>query len=401
MSGATRCPANSDSSCAPAAAPSRLRLGHPGDAREHEADRVAAAVMRPQATGQAPTIGRATVSVQRQGGVRGGEVAAPAIVGQAIAGAGRPLDTASRAWFEPRFGRALDRVRVHTGALAERSAAAIGARAYTVGSDIVFGAGQHVPGSATGRRLLAHELTHVLQQGSSDHLVQRELVYGSGYPNPFAGKPADETAAAQKSPTEWFPSSVDFARTAELSGGGTGVSTLTGLLTEIGSKGVGAINDLGLIGHANANQFAFGGAITRTTVSGTAAGMLDDSVLAARQADINKVRNRFAAGAHMTLYGCNSGSSGALLQAFSTAFKVCARGFKDPISWCLGWQTNPLVIHSRGRTLINPADGIGCDQYNASVRSLVPDTEDCLGTKPKPPDVTLPKRTPVVSQVPE
>jgi hypothetical protein len=69
-----------------------------------------------------------------------------------------------RAFFEPRFGATLDGVRIHTDSRAVASARAVHARAFTVGRDVVFGAGAYAPETARGRRLLAHELTHVLQQ---------------------------------------------------------------------------------------------------------------------------------------------------------------------------------------------------------------------------------------------
>jgi Domain of unknown function (DUF4157) len=77
---------------------------------------------------------------------------------------GTPLDTASRARFERMFGHDLGGVRVHTDAAAARSAQRAGALAYTVGQDIFFGAGRFDPATQAGRRLLAHELTHTVQQ---------------------------------------------------------------------------------------------------------------------------------------------------------------------------------------------------------------------------------------------
>ncbi len=68
---------------------------------------------------------------------------------------------------EPRFGHDFGRVRVHVGARAAESADALRARAYTLGNRIVFGAGQYTPTTPSGRLLIAHELTHVLQQGST------------------------------------------------------------------------------------------------------------------------------------------------------------------------------------------------------------------------------------------
>jgi len=80
--------------------------------------------------------------------------------------AGRPLDPAARAFMEPRFGIAFDDVTVHTDAAAVESARHLHARAYTVGHDIYFNEGQYAPGGGEGRKLLAHELTHVLQQSA-------------------------------------------------------------------------------------------------------------------------------------------------------------------------------------------------------------------------------------------
>jgi hypothetical protein len=80
------------------------------------------------------------------------------------AATGRPLDPAVRAQLEAGFGREFGQVRVHTGEQAAASAAALGARAYTVGEDIVLGAGAAGLASPAGRRLLAHELAHVAQQ---------------------------------------------------------------------------------------------------------------------------------------------------------------------------------------------------------------------------------------------
>jgi hypothetical protein len=86
--------------------------------------------------------------------------------GQLVAGA--PLDAATRAFFEPRFGTQFDQVRVHTGPGAGESANEVGALAYTVGSHIVFGEGQYSPNTTSGKQLLAHELTHVVQQSGGD-----------------------------------------------------------------------------------------------------------------------------------------------------------------------------------------------------------------------------------------
>jgi hypothetical protein len=93
--------------------------------------------------------------------------AVPAAVDGVLSSPGQPLDTWVRAEMEPRFGRDLGQVRVHTDAPAAASARAVDALAYTVGSHIVFAAGQLAPHSPPGRRLLAHELAHVVQQSDT------------------------------------------------------------------------------------------------------------------------------------------------------------------------------------------------------------------------------------------
>lgn len=85
-------------------------------------------------------------------------------VREALNDSGRPLDPHTRGYMESRFGVDFGNVRVHTDDRAAQSARNINARAYTVGSDIVFSAGKYMPETVSGRKLLAHELTHVMQQ---------------------------------------------------------------------------------------------------------------------------------------------------------------------------------------------------------------------------------------------
>lgn len=93
----------------------------------------------------------------------------------ALQGGGQPLSAAARAYFEPRFRRDFSQVRVHTGAEASRAAADLRARAFTVGPNIAFDSGEYDPTTARGRHLLAHELTHVVQQteGRAAPRIQR------------------------------------------------------------------------------------------------------------------------------------------------------------------------------------------------------------------------------------
>ena len=119
----------------------------------------------------------------------GGAVTAPAdtdaVVGRALRGPGEPLPGAVREPLESRIGADFGGVRIHRGARAGEATRTLGARAFTVGRDIVFGAGQFQPQSHAGRRLLAHELTHVVQQGAAPaHAAGR--VAGRAAPAPRA-----------------------------------------------------------------------------------------------------------------------------------------------------------------------------------------------------------------------
>ena len=158
----------------------KLTIGAPDDVYEQEADRVAERVTRAPETGIAlapapPQISRNFAAcepkaqdAQRKstsGRDRSGE--APALVHEVLGSPGRALDTSSRAYFEPRFGRDFGHVLIHDDARAAASARPVNALAYTLGQHIVFGAGIYGPRSDAGRRLLAHELTHVVQQGAA------------------------------------------------------------------------------------------------------------------------------------------------------------------------------------------------------------------------------------------
>src|SRR5678816_690346 len=111
---------------------------------------------------------------------RPGEQAVPDVIPPAVeevlGASGQPLDAASREFFEPRFGHDFSQVRVHTDAKAAESARAVDALAYTLENNIVLGPGQYSPATKTGKKLLAHELTHVVQQGAAGPpRVQREI----------------------------------------------------------------------------------------------------------------------------------------------------------------------------------------------------------------------------------
>lgn len=138
--------------------PPGLPLSQPGDALEREADQMAERVLRravPDATSAMTTTNAATPALP-------GPAAAEA-VGEVLRSPGTPLDGELRAWMEPRFGHDLAAVRVHTDAVAARSARAVNALAYSAGEHLVFADGQYRPATDSGRALLAHELAHVVQ----------------------------------------------------------------------------------------------------------------------------------------------------------------------------------------------------------------------------------------------
>jgi hypothetical protein len=97
------------------------------------------------------------------------------MINRALESEGSPLNGPTRQMMEGRFGHDFSQVRVHTDARADASAQAVQARAYTVGHDIVFRAGEYNHASTDGQHLLAHELTHVVQQGESSGGVQAQL----------------------------------------------------------------------------------------------------------------------------------------------------------------------------------------------------------------------------------
>ncbi len=158
----------------------KLAINKPGDEYEQEADRVAEQVMRmpeprlqracacdgtcPKCQTERHSHIHERLQATRVGSGDLVQSALPATVNEVLAAPGQLLDSGTRGFMESRFGHDFSQVRVHTGGAAEQSSRALNARAYTVGNKIVFGASQFAPGTSEGRKLLAHELTHVVQQ---------------------------------------------------------------------------------------------------------------------------------------------------------------------------------------------------------------------------------------------
>ncbi|MGH8563234.1 MAG: eCIS core domain-containing protein [Gammaproteobacteria bacterium] len=174
----------------------KLKIGEQNDKFEQEADRVAEQVMRMPDSEMAQISGTGEAVKRKCAACASGKSLcpkcapeeeqlhrkpllprtktsagqAPQLTSQlsaqisALRGSGRPLPPSARAFFEPRFGADFTGVRVHTDGRAAQLARAVNARAFTLGRDVVFGAGQYEPMTASGKTLLAHELVHVAQQ---------------------------------------------------------------------------------------------------------------------------------------------------------------------------------------------------------------------------------------------
>ncbi len=194
----------------------KLTIGQPDDKYEQEADRVAAQVMgMPAPRPASPTddtffpANRATPPIQRlvqrraapeeqedrelvqtkvSAGAKPGATSTLSADLQSLQGRGQPLSRSERSFFEPRFGSGFSSVRVHDNSQAAGIARSVNARAFTHGHHVVFGAGEHASATPAGRELLAHELTHVIQQrgrtGSGQPVIQRRTVrrdYATAY----------------------------------------------------------------------------------------------------------------------------------------------------------------------------------------------------------------------------
>jgi Domain of unknown function (DUF4157) len=153
----------------------KLVVGQANDPLENEADRIADELMRkpePQISSRAtpPPVSRKCAACEKEDTEAALQTKAAesfeasAVPFEMLRSLGRPLEPQTRAFFEPRFGRDFSAVRIHADDQAAGSARTLGALAYTVGPHIFFGRGQYQPGSAAGRHLIAHELTHSIQQ---------------------------------------------------------------------------------------------------------------------------------------------------------------------------------------------------------------------------------------------
>ncbi len=158
----------------------KVSIGASSDPLEREADLVADQILKVPIHSAVSAV---PPQIHRYAGRAGGQLdAVPSGVDDVLASSGSPLNPALRQDMEHRFGHDFSRVRIHSGAAAERSVEQVNAHAYTVGHDIMFAAGRFAPGTREGRRLIAHELTHVVQQRGLPTSVQRAPTSGGTSP---------------------------------------------------------------------------------------------------------------------------------------------------------------------------------------------------------------------------
>jgi hypothetical protein len=244
----------------------KLKVSEPGDIYEQEADRISGQVLAAPAQtadGKAPCIRRAAEQPT------GETASAPAGVEHVLTSAGNPLEPALRREMEQRFDWDFSRVRVHIGSAAEQSARDLNARAYTVGANLVFGAGEFEPQTHEGRRLLAHELTHVVQQsGAEPNVVRRSNGFDDDEPTlverqnpnkpPFRGH---VERGGEKVPGNIASGEIDAGKPRGPTSGGGGGGTASKFEAEAAkaegkaARALGSVVELGKVGALDAALF--------------------------------------------------------------------------------------------------------------------------------------------------
>lgn len=184
----------------------KLKMSEPGDKYEQEADRIADEVMRmpePSVQRQVEPEEEEDEMVQRRAisdrvssfdsQPESSEI--PPIIHEVTNSPGQPLDTKTRTFMESRFGHDFSQVRIHSGATAAQSAREVNANAYTVEHNIVFGTNRFAPRTHEGRQLIAHELTHTVQQKTS---LPQKIIQRAGFGDVHLAEARDAEEARQK-----------------------------------------------------------------------------------------------------------------------------------------------------------------------------------------------------------
>lgn len=152
----------------------RLEINQPNDEYEREAEQITNQVMEESVSSESKT----TDKIRRKEGSQKGQPVDRKDERRIkeIKNGGKPLSPSTRSFFESRFGHDFSDIRIHTGSRADEAARSINAEAFTHGTDIVFREGRYAPNKPGGKRLLAHELTHTIQQGHAreTNQIQRQ-----------------------------------------------------------------------------------------------------------------------------------------------------------------------------------------------------------------------------------
>jgi Domain of unknown function (DUF4157)/Lysine-specific metallo-endopeptidase len=161
----------------------KLTVGQPNDKYEQEADQVAKNIMRMPSDSAIQKKSNCSSCIDEEGLLQtksngsnaGAKAVSPALESgfKSMSGSGQPLSESTRGFFEPRFGYDLGHVKVHTSSESAQMNRGLNAHAFTYGNSIYFNQGKYDPGASSGKHLLAHELTHVIQQQSAPGIIRR------------------------------------------------------------------------------------------------------------------------------------------------------------------------------------------------------------------------------------
>ena len=245
-----------------------LKIGGPDTAFEHEADHVADQIMA--GTGGTSrmhwSLPRITVLRAKAASPRTGiesNACAPLIVGEVLRSPGHSLDGSTSAFMERRFGHDFSKVKVHSDSQAAASAAAVNALAFTNANHVVFGAGQYAPSTSWGRSLLAHELTHVLQQDLTDNSVLQRQPAPATPPAAVPGAQPAPAAPRQDfvfimgedradNPNKFYTAALGYYK-AHLPNATfvTSIRNLSDLLDHLIANTQGPVGNIYIVSHAN------------------------------------------------------------------------------------------------------------------------------------------------------
>jgi hypothetical protein len=331
----------------------KLSINQPNDAYEQEADAMADHVMRmPDASLHANTFFRPSVTaVQRKCAhceeeekkMQRKEInsdesdAGPSTENyiNSLNGKGRSLSNEERKFFEPRMGYDFSDVKLHTDTAAAKSAQSVNALAYTSGNNIVFNEGQYAPASDTGKKLLGHELTHVVQQQKADNTatVQRSITL------------TDPTGTPPHAPGEMgpFPSkawTLENWLTTLCPEGGWTVNSTTGVVSSPNANTFCGANPMpGLAHHSTSGHPTSCGCICELTAAGS------------RTIEVQIDENLTVGGRSIPLI---PQGEGATIHNTATD-KVSAFTGRDPVSITGAGATNPHSGAGRNQVLPDPA----------------------------------------------